>query len=152
MSQSLREYHGGTYTRLYGVWMNMKGRCCNPRNNAYHNYGGRGITVCTRWLESFAAFREDMGECPPGLTLERVDNNGDYTPDNCVWASREVQANNVRERVHLIGNKHAVRINDDVVHAVRAEEGLSYQKIADKYGVSAMWVWEVRHGQKRART
>ena len=79
----------------YNSWMNMLRRCTNPDHPRYADWGGRGIDVCDRWRE-FAAFVADMGEKPHGLTLERRDNDGDYTPDNCFWATPAVQAMNKR--------------------------------------------------------
>ncbi len=77
----------------------MKNRCTNPKQSNYKNYGGRGIKVCERWLRSFAAFFEDMGRKPfPHFTLERKDNEGNYEPSNCIWASRITQRHNRRAR------------------------------------------------------
>lgn len=83
--------------RLLYVWSDMKRRCHRENHHAYANYGGRGITVCERWRNSFAAFLEDMGPRPdPKLTLERVNNDAGYGPDNCIWATRLQQSLNKR--------------------------------------------------------
>lgn len=75
----------------------MLQRCLNPRDDAYRNYGGRGITVCERWRE-FENFFADMGPRPAGLTIERINNDGSYEPDNCMWATRSEQNKNKRAR------------------------------------------------------
>ncbi len=69
-------------------------RCGNPNNPKYKNYGMRGIKVCDRWIHSFRNFLEDIGKCPDGLTLDRINVNGDYEPSNCRWANSKTQGNN----------------------------------------------------------
>ena len=101
LPDNTRHGHGssraGTRTTTYVVWMNMIQRTTNPRNPAWRDYGGRGITVCKRWRD-FAAFLADMGERPDGLTLDRIDNDRGYEPGNCRWATWSEQRRNQRAR------------------------------------------------------
>ena len=87
---------------LYSVWQGMKGRCNNPSNKHYYNYGGRGIKVCDAWLNDFKKFVEDMGEKPNGYSIDRINNNGDYTPGNCKWSTKKEQQRNRRVTKSII--------------------------------------------------
>jgi hypothetical protein len=97
-----RGTHYMSKTPIYRVWRSMISRCENSNNSQFHLYGGRGVTVCRRWRESFAAFRDDMGQKPTSShSLDRIDNNGNYEPGNVRWATAKEQAANLRKNVNL---------------------------------------------------
>lgn len=96
------EKHGMSYTKIYRVWRGIIERCKDINNRNYQNYGGRGIDICERWEKSFSSFLVDMGNPPTkNHSIERIDNDGNYEPSNCRWATRKEQMNNKRNNVFL---------------------------------------------------
>lgn len=90
--------HGKSRTPTYNIWCSMRERCSNEKVKNYHRYGGRGVKVCARWENSFESFYFDMGEKPEGLSIDRIDNNGNYEPGNCKWSTNCEQSSNRRTR------------------------------------------------------
>ena len=125
--------HGMYSTKLYAVYSSMKARCRNKNNRNWHNYGGRGITVCEEWLNDFKAFYDWSinNGYSEGLTLDRIDNDKGYSPDNCRWATYETQQNNKRTNVYVMYKG----------------ETKTPSQLAHKYGVNAKMVCQrVRSG------
>lgn len=97
--------HGLYHTKLHGVWNNMKQRCINPKHLAFHNYGGRNISVCDEWQEFVPFYNWCMSNgYKDGLTLDRIDNDGNYCPENCRFVDRHTQCNNTRKNVFITAN------------------------------------------------
>lgn len=117
--------HGMHGTPEYQAWNGMKHRCHNPNYGSYERYGARGIYVCDRWRDSFENFFADMGPRPsPAHSVDRVDVNGPYAPDNCRWATLRVQANNKRRTIRIAGK---------TIAEIAGESGLDVRTIRARY-------------------
>lgn len=112
---------GGKTSREMKAWGCAKARCYNPKDKRYKTYGARGITMCAEWRNDFSRFLQDMGPCPPGYTLDRVDNNGPYNQQNCRWASRGEQARNKTTNLIATWNGRPRLLKD-----IARETGLTY--------------------------
>jgi len=144
ISTNRREYRDCTIKKIpgYPSWVSMKSRCLNPEHDAYHNYGGRGITVCDEWLE-FSNFHRDMGVPPMGTTLERVDNNRGYSKENCIWADATTQARNRRTN----------KLTADLVESIRRDHRSGkyiYEGLSKKYCISVSHICNIVNNQRWA--
>ena len=124
--------HGMSYTKEYGAWKEMKRRCYRLKNGdkSYKNYAGKGIVVCDRWLNSFDNFFEDMGPCPTEIhSLDRFPNNdGNYEPSNCRWATTLEQLNNRKNTVWVEYNGEKRLLKE-----LADEKGVRYKTVLDRY-------------------
>lgn len=120
--------HKKSKTPEYQIWFGMKKRCVNPKSKSYKDYGGRGITVCDKWLK-FEGFYEDMGERPSQKhSIERIDVNGNYELNNCKWATAIEQGNNRRKTIYVIFNGQRMTL----ANACR-ERNISYHTVYDRF-------------------
>lgn len=124
--RSRKHGHAAGYqkSRTLRAWQHAKGRCFNPHDKKFPIYGGRGITMCEPWRNDFRAFLTDMGECPPGKTLDRIDPHGNYQPDNCRWATSHEQARTRTDNV-LVQHQGTTLVLKDFAAAI----GVDYKAL-----------------------
>lgn len=115
--------HGMAGTRTHRIWKSMRNRCNNSKSPRYKDYGGRGITICKRW-DKFENFLVDMGECPDGMSIDRVNNNKGYSPSNCKWSTTSEQASNTR---------NTIKVKGKTLVQLAKETGISYSTLYDRY-------------------
>ena len=125
---------------VYVAWLGMRQRCHNPRNKDYPNYGGRGLTVCQRWRDSFLTFWADVGERPEGCSLDRIDNNRGYEPGNVRWALLAAQNRNTR----------AAKLSESLVGELRRlyASGWAKRQLARHFCVTPKTVRDILAGSK----
>ena len=147
-----RKWRNPSGTRAYYAWRSMRQRCLDTKHPSYACYGGRGITVCERWLNDYDAFVDDMGHPKAGESLDRINNDGGYCPDNCRWADLETQHNNRSDNVLLANNGEAktvaqwareLGIKPGTIHRRVARMGI---KRALTPGQLRAWSHGTRHG------
>ena len=140
----VREMHGlsregGKRTRLHFLWLKILQKCRNPKDPNYRYYGGRGISVCSRW-DSYKNFHDDVGPHPgAGMTLDRIDNDGDYEPGNVRWATRQTQAR----------NRGYCKVDEAKAFEIRtayAAGGVTQEMLAEHYGVSQATISQITRG------
>lgn len=119
--------HGMDGTPTYNAWAHMLARCRNPKTQGFARWGGRGITVCERWL-SFENFFADMGKKPSGKSLDRIDNDGNYEPGNCRWATRRAQSGNQERSLRFEWNGQK-RTLSDLAHEHKVPRRKVYQRL-----------------------
>jgi len=129
-----RKPDGKSKTTFYKRWISMIQRCGNPKNPYWKNYGGRGIYVCERWRNSFDAFLADMGNPPtPEHTIERIDNDAGYSPENCRWALRSEQLRNQRRSINVTIDGRTMNARE-----WSAETGINYQRITRAFRMGGL--------------
>ena len=130
--------HGGNGTKLYYVWCTMKSRCMNKNSIDYKNYGGRGITICPEWTENFIVFRDwalNNGYAK-GLQINRIENNGNYEPNNCNWVTQKENLRNKRNNKLTLQKVNEIR-------KLHKTENYSYKELSEKYNTTSKYIYKI---------
>lgn len=136
-ARRLSRTHGMSGTRTYEAWHSAKGRCYRRSNPSYGNYGSRGIQMCEAWINSFEQFFADMGECPDGMQLDRINNDGNYEPGNCRWVT---PAENSQ-------NRRSIKLTRTAAKAIKRSVR-SAKELASRFGVSVWTIYDIRRGRR----
>lgn len=140
--------HGYAGSRLYGIWRGMRQRCSNQNDDRWKDYGGRGITVCAEWDSNFVAFKDwsEANGYDDNLSIDRINNDGNYAPDNCRWANLSEQRRNMRPQQK--GEKLTREQAAEIKRIISAGGPRGFQKdIAERYGVHRNTVYDIAHGR-----
>lgn len=132
-----RAIHGLAETPTYSIWLGIRQRCMNPKSRSWIKYGGRGITLCERWMD-YLNFLKDMGPRPHGMSIERVDNGGNYDPNNCVWATSKTQSYNKRNTRKIPLNGRFVTL-DAYMDATGMSYAAAYRRATGVTPLDSTW-------------
>lgn len=135
LSCAMTKHGHGHDTPTYKSYWSMRQRCMNVNNSNYKNYGGRGIKICERWMK-FENFLEDMGQRPKEKTIDRINNNGDYAPENCKWSTVKEQRNNSRQNKLKKGDKEEIRKLCEC-------DGMNKKYIAEMFNISVSYAYNI---------
>jgi len=138
--------HGQSKTPEHRTWNGMIQRCTDPNSKSWHRYGGRGIKVCERWMRAFGNFLLDMGMRPPNTSLDRINNDGNYEPDNCRWATNAVQNRNRSDNVIIEFAGESLTLTDWATRLGITKQALRFRLHSDEWTLhDALTVAERRH-------
>ncbi len=146
------KWENPTATKTYYAWRNMRSRCYDKKHNAYHNYGGRGITVCDEWRNDYDAFVRDMGFAEPHLSLDRIDSNGNYCKENCKWSTVKEQLNNQR-RNRLVTKDGITKTVSQWAEELGIRQdtlALRLKRMSPEKALKSGYLFEMKHGTRTA--
>ena len=127
VTAAINRTHGQSKSRTFNIWLKVIARCTKENDAAYPDYGGRGVKVCEIWRNDFSTFLADMGHAPEGMSIDRINNGGNYEPGNCRWATAKEQALNRRSNVKVVWNGEEKSISEIAPQACVKEDTLRYR-------------------------